>query len=267
MFHRQKKTWFLLCGFLLALALLVSKDVWARLPLKAENLRYDVKVFNLFHTLQIRMEVRPADEENLYIARLHLQPKGVFKVVLPYKSCAFYSKLRLLTPSNRLRPEYFEKILVSKRVYRGVYRYDYEKGEVTGQGFFDDQPMAVEVFSLPSEPEVYYDDFLSFIYNLRSGWYGQLKPGEKVQVHTVPTRGKRVFDLEIANKNLASTFHPVDGSKYLMVLNMNKKVFGFHIDRFFIWLSDEYLPLMGIFRNVVGWGDIVGTFRGSEDLT
>lgn len=235
--------------------LLFSQQALASALPDAETLHFHVNVFGVMRALDVAITFTKGQEKDQYIGTLKLKPLGLLKWIVPFSQSEMTSTMRLLPGNNRLRLEYFEKNTQARRHYRGIYRFDYEKGELIGQGFFDGKALNPEVFLLPEEGGFYYEDLLTFLYNVRSGGYGNLQPGDQVLIHMLPGKGERTFKFEFLGPSLERD-RKSQAEKNVASLHLNREFYGLKIDEMKIWLSADLLPLRGLAKNVLGWGDV-----------
>lgn len=239
---------------LLGLLCFSQPGLAANLP-DQEELNFHVNVFGVMRALDVGIRFTKGDEKDQYIGVLKLKPLGVLKWIVPFSQSQMTSSMRWVPEINRLRLEFFEKETQSRRLYRGVYRFDYVKNELIGQGFFDGKSLNPEVFPLPEDGRFYYEDLLTFLYNVRSGGYGALKPGDKVLIHMIPGKGERTFEVEFLGESVVRDRKSA-AEKWVVSLHLNREFYGLKIGEMKIWLSENFSPLRGLAKNVLGWGDV-----------
>jgi len=242
-------------SFLLICLLFFSQASHAAPLPDEEELKFHINVFGVMRALDVAIKFSKGQEKDQYIGTLKLKPLGLLKWIVPFSQSEMTSTMRFLPSSNRLRLENFEKDTQSRRHYRGVYQFDYVKGELIGQGFFDGKALNPEVFTLPEDGGFYYEDLLTFLYNVRSGGYGDLKPGDKVLIHMLPGKGQRTFQFEYLGAT-SSRDRKSPAEKFVVSLHLDREFYGLKIGEMKIWLSESLSPLRGLAKNVVGWGDV-----------
>lgn len=235
-------------------ALLLCSGAHAQTP-QTDTIDYRVEAFRLFDAAQAQLSLTAESDPNLFTAKITVKPTGTLKHFIAYQSCEFTSRLRWQPEKSRYRTEYFEKHLISKRDYRGVYTFDFEKGIVKGQGFINGKPLEIEEFPLPENGDS-YEDLLSLLNNLRHDAYGTLKPGTRLELRTIPTQKQRSFTLDVLDAGREKAPGGPLPDATLVALKLDRKFLGFHIDRFYIWISKDHRPERSMAKNVLAWGDI-----------
>jgi hypothetical protein len=240
------------------------------LPLEAmvgEQLDFNIAFWLFSRAGYAQLSLRPlaGPPENLYEASMSGQTAGVIGFFTRYRKDTYRSAMEFT--GERLRPlEFQEEVIIGNEVRRRrTTLFDYAAGVILRRKVL--RGGGVEAEELPMEPGVVYDDYLSGLYNLRSGAYGPLRPGRSF-VLNVPRKKGGTIRIELAGP--AETLKLLEREKsrqdkaFFCRIFMHKDTLGSGTGRLEGWWSAQAVPLSGVVEDVALFGDVKGTLVNRE---
>lgn len=145
------------------------------------------------------------------------------------------------------------------------YRFDYQAGKVYQERGTDGRFRPGPVFVLPAGPNPPVDILTAF-YNLRTGVYGALTPGARLQIPTFTSRGIAEIAVEVlaGPQRLARPFFPAPGT--LLRIKVDPEIFDTGGSDLYVWFDEAGRPARGIVEDVIGLGDVYGRLREEQRL-
>lgn len=193
-------------------------------------------------------------------------PKG-YKAVFTAETCGFiklFAGHRVETMESimeydqtkgKLRPLMFQELFShGGREIKKYILFDYERRIFTYCVERNKQRIFFTKKKLPSKE---FDDLLTFFYNLRLGYYGAVKEGNKYNICVLVKERPSYISIDCTPLD---SKHKDDGSLYA-VMTMDKDLTQARSKKVTSWLSQDSVPLSGIVENAYFFGDLSVTLR------
>lgn len=234
--------------------------------LVGERLTFDIGFWVFSRAGQVVVELAPfPGRPNLYEARMFGQTSGVIGFFTRYRKDVYRSIMELA--GGRLRPlEFQEEVIIGSELRRRrTTVFNYAAGKVTRRKLA--KGGAVETDELPMAAGLLYDDYLSGIYNLRSGAYGPLREGRAYTLNLPKPKGGTVR-LEVASRQeavrLLSREGCREGKAFHCRVFMDKDLLDSRSGRMGGWFSAQGVPLGGVIEDVALFGDVTGRLASRQ---
>jgi hypothetical protein len=231
-----------------------------------ERLTFEIGFWIFSQAGHVVVELAPLPgQRGLYEATMTGQTAGVIGFFTRYRKDVYRSVMEL--SKGRLRPLQFqEEVIIGEEIRRRRITYfNYQAGVMTrrklvkgGQTESDELAMA---------PGKVYDDYLSGLYNLRSGAYGALREGRSYTIHVPRPKGETIR-LEVSGpeetRRLLQQDSRLEGKTFYCRIFMDKDALNSSTGRLEGWFSAQAVPLGGMVEDVALFGDITGRLAGRE---
>jgi hypothetical protein len=232
-----------------------------------ERLNFNISFWLFSRAGSAQISLRPLrGRPGLYEARMSGQTSGLIGLFTRYRQDTYRSALELA--NGRLRPlEFQEEVIIgSKLKRRRTTTFNYDQRIIVRRNL-DRAGKVVEAYELPMLPGVVYDDYLSGLYNLRSGAYGPLREGRGYTLN-VPRRKGGTIRVQLAgpeeNRRLLAKAGRRDGKTFFSRILVDKDSMGSGTGRLEGWFSAQAVPVGGTVEDMVLFGDIQGTLVGRD---
>ena len=226
-----------------------------------ETVRYDIGF--LWFTKAASGSLTFRREGEGFAALLEAETKGIVGFFTSHRKHRYVSHMISVPSENRFKISLFERyVTVGSREEKTLTRLDYGAGRMTSTFFKGGEQVEERVEAIPHDVE--YEDILSALYNVRIGRYGPLVAGRSFKVLTIPREGKSVIDVEIATPEEAKRRRFLFGSSssdaFLNArVRVPKEIFESKTGEVALLFDDSILPVHGIVKDYIGFGDIRGT--------
>jgi len=230
-------------------------------PFLARELNYDISFLWFDRLAEARFRFLPGPEPDTYQAELEARTLGL---------AAWLTRDRVQNYTAVMKRDargIFRSRSYSSTIYKGhgaerrgrtkTYRFDYPAGlvrvsiERNGQ-ITQGEPIPMAAGEQPC-------DVLTAFFNFYNGAYGDLQPGEQVQIPTFSKQGASTILVERLTPAQRPPGFP-DGGEILRV-SVDQEVFDTGGGYVFVWFDDQRLPVIGLVENVLGMGNVRGTLR------
>jgi hypothetical protein len=116
------------------------------------------------------------------------------------------------------------------------------------------------------KPGVVYDDYLSGLYNIRSGAYGPMRDGKTYVLNVPKKEGKITLALAQREETRQRLYRegPPGEKTFFCRIFMPKEDLGSGTGRLEGWFSGQGVPLTGVVEDVALLGDVRGTLLRRE---
>jgi hypothetical protein len=225
-----------------------------------EELDYRIG-FWIFDDVAVGKLMLESDPSGGYVATLTAHTTGVLGWFLRYRKDTYTSRLQEVHGGGRFRTMTFEKnVDIGGNVRRGITVLDHENRLMKWKKWKKGELRDSE--ELTMEPGVFYDGPLTAFYNFRFGVYGSIEEGREYWIKTFPkSRGKEVeIYLRIVTKSefkrRLSDREPFD--VYLADVKVDKELFESKSGDIEILFSDEMVPVEGVAKDILFFGDVRG---------
>lgn len=231
-----------------------------------ESLEYVLSFLLFFNVAEAEITFqKDTTIKNGYIAELKAHTTGIISFLTSKRKEYVRSQMILSDDGSKLLSYRFEKISKrsGRKPRRRVTEFDYDNMMISWKIWNGDE-LAAEG-SRPIPENIYYADPLCAFYNFRFGVYGDIQNGKSIDVKTVSTRQDTVLHVNIAskeetNKQLHSA-SKISPREYLVNVITDKDLFDSKNGEIELWLSDDFIPLEVIVKDVAVIGDVRGVLR------
>ena len=232
-----------------------------------EHLVFHITFMKLFNVATLIMDLVPDRKKNHYVVSFSAETKGFVKWIISYRRYLFRTYLEEVDEGQRFLPHRFERIKrVKKNEHTRIYEFNYDKKEVVIKYFTGDHLDGRKI--IPFLAEQNYSDILTLLLNLRYGTLGEIRAGVSHKLLGLPgnnTDKKEVIytiDFLSGNEEKAKR----DELKwrtpgYLVRIAMDNSIITSKNGIIWVLFDCNMLPLMGILKDVIGFGDVVGVLE------
>jgi len=220
-------------------------------PFVGEDLSYDISFWLFKNAASARMTFLKTAQG--YEATVEAQTGGVVGFLTRHMQETMKSVMRFDQSTGRLQPLLFQEVFrkgEQERIKTVEFNYEKKILIVTYEG--NGREKKVIKKRLPKDA---VDDLLSAFYNLRLGYFGEIKQGKifsmKVWVRETPSR---------ITISLPERFEKADGKscggKYFAMLSMDKSITNIASKKLMGWLAEDFSPLCGTVADAYLFGDL-----------
>ncbi len=228
--------------------------------LVGEHLKFEVDFLSTFKAADLDVTFRPGYGNKL-IAEIDAVATGVVGWATKMKRQFFRSYLEVMeiNGKKRLVATYFSRVSVKgKRVYKSIHRFDYKRGEWHFRKYRNGKRKKREVRKIL--PGVFYEDFVGFMYNVRAGCYGEMKPGHEFSIQTVPYKEIDSYKIHVASKEQMDEekkwVKKTPGAALMGIVEIHQKIFGMKTGEGKVLVDKNLIPLSGKVKDAVSFGDV-----------
>ncbi len=205
-----------------------------------------------------------------YKATLQAETKGFIGFFTSYRKHVYISHLTFLLEKGKLRSDLFERSVIIKDKEDKTITYldysthlmswkDYKKGELK------------EEKSEPIPEDIEYEDIISAFANFRMGVFGEIKRGRKFEIYTIPEKGQSVIKLHITSREETIKDKGLYGKDFnedliYLKIKVPKEIFKSKTGEVSVWLDRKIIPLKGVVKDYIGFGDIKAVLRREQNL-
>lgn len=224
-----------------------------------EELIYDIG-FWLFKKAAIGKIGLKKKEDGGYIAVLQAETLGVIGWVTRYRKDVYIAHMEEAEGGKRFITSVFDKtVTIGDTTKRTATYLDYKKRIMTWKKWKGDKLEEDKQEEIP--PDNIYDDPLAAFYNFRFGTYGPIEEGREYRITTFPKKDVKTMYLRIATKDekdkrIHSNSDDVD---YLADIIIDKELFGSQTGNIEAFFTKELIPMGGIVKDLIFFGDVRGT--------
>jgi hypothetical protein len=193
------------------------------------------------------------------------KPRGFMGWLTSYRENHYISHLEEVEGGQRLRPLLFErKVIIGNKVDQTSHWFDYQEGRIDFTVIRNHQIVAQNCHDIPEG--VMHEDILSAFYNLRGGAFGKLKKGDHYEIPSIPDQGISKYTVRVMDKRQERKVRKKqgwkDGTGFVLKLDVDKKIFGTDKGLFWLWMSEDSLPLVAVAEDAIaGVGDVIGRLK------
>jgi hypothetical protein len=136
------------------------------------------------------------------------------------------------------------------------YLFDYEQGKVSDELAVDGHTRSKTVHDIPDGQHPV--DILTALYNLRTGAYGPLVRGTRLQIPTYSRGEFTAIETEVmtVEQQGEQSYFPSQG--LLIRVKVDPEIFGTGSGKLYVWFDEAGIPQRGIVEDLIGIGDIRG---------
>jgi len=221
-----------------------------------ERLRYTLGFLWFRHAADSTVTLARDGED--YLITLTGETRGFVRWVTKQRKDYYRAYVEEIDGGRRFRLKRFEKeVTIGKRVRRGVTVMDYEKGVLTKRswGGGKDEKKSEE----PIPADTLYDDPLTAFYNFRFGAYGPIEEGREYYIKTFPKNGVDTMYVRIATDGERQKRRRRRGPvSHLADIKIDRELFGSQTGNVEVIFTKELVPLEGVVKDVLLFGDVRG---------
>ncbi len=248
-------------------------------PPSAVNLTYDVD-FLWFKNMARGLVRLRMISENRYRAELLAETKGLIGLLTSYQKNHYISEMEFLPERGRLLSRKFTNITTRGKIERKSIAFiDYKNHEVRWVTFQNDEFKREGGFPFPDG--TVYEDVLSAFFNFRNGAFGDLRPGRKITVTSLPDyekseNGEHIDGTELAQsieitiadekveKAYRRRYNRTKNTGMLVFVKVPKKIFGQETGEIRIWFDPDLIPVFATVEDAILFGDVHGSLRSAD---
>jgi len=229
---------------------------------KGEELFYDGGFWLFKRVATGKISFKKLEEEGRYIATLQGETLGVLGWVARYRVDTYRSIMEEVDGGRRLQSISFEEdVKIGSKLRRRTHFFDYQKRRWVEVRQRKDGTQAKTEEEIP--PGMVYDDFITGFYNFRYGAYGKIERGKKYTVPTFPKKGPANYEIWIASKEeeegKKKSLKFKEGREYMIKLFIGPELTHSKEGMIEGWLSKDLIPMEGMIRDVILYGDVKAT--------
>lgn len=202
-----------------------------------------------------------------YKTVLQVETKGFVGFFTAYRKHTYISHISYLPERGKFRARRFERyVTIKEKQEKTITDLNYETRTMSWKDYKNG--ILKEDKSEPMPGEYDYEDVLSAFYNFRMGVFGPIKRGREFSVNTIPEKGMSTIEVKIGS--LAESYRSKrlfgDGFRKEMFhikVTVPKEVFRSKHGEVDIWVDEQIIPIRGVVKDYIGFGDIRGTLKGA----
>lgn len=234
-----------------------------------EALEYDISFLWFKSAAKAKISFRKKKKGG-YLASIEAETLGFVGWISKYRKDSYFSHIEEAEGGRLLISNLFEyQVTIGNKTRKSHVTFDYENQSMIWESRGGGKPDSLKKEDIL--PDVRYDDPLVAFYNFRYAAYGPLEEGKEFHIRTFPKKGVSTIYVKIntkkeKEKRLASI---PEGVKYLVDTKLEKELFGSQSGNIEILFSEDFIPLVGIVKDIILFGDIRGvltnrTFRNNS---
>ncbi len=229
-----------------------------------ERLVYEITFMMLFNAARLVVELLPDKKRGHFIASFQAETKGLVGWAVGYRKYLFRTFMEEIDGGDRFLAHRFETSKsIRKKKHDKIYQFDYQKKELHIRLLKGG--VERKFVKIPFLPKENYNDILSIFYNFRYGAFGPIERERKYKILGLPRNNKDKKEIyytvdifseetEAARRDDLGWEHP----GYVARVQIDKDILASKDGIIWVLLREEMVPLMGLLKDAVGFGDIVG---------
>jgi len=198
-------------------------------------------------------------------AVLEAETMGFVGFLTSYRRHVYISHLSYLPQEKKLRSHLFERlVIIRKREERTITHLDYAKRLMRWEIFRNGKLKGKK--SKPIAKEREYEDILSAFFNVRLGYFGPVRRGRSFAIDTIPEKGQTSIEVHVIDREEAIRDKDLFGEGFredliYIKLKVPKEIFKSKTGEVCIWVDERIIPIRGVVKDYIGFGDIRGILR------
>lgn len=206
-----------------------------------------------------------SDGDGFYTATLTAATTGVTGWLLD-RSDVYTSRLQEIYNGKRFRSLSFEKdVTIGSRHRLTTTWQDYDQGLMTWEKWKDGKLR--KTGKLKISPAKTYDCALAAFYNFRYGAYGPVGEGREYWISTLPKDETKEIDIYmrvVTREELVERRTLKDPASYFLAdVKLDKELFDSKSGKIEILFNDEMVPVEGLAKDIMLFGDVRGRLVGA----
>ena len=229
----------------------------------SEKVHYDLSF--LWFSKAAIADMQFVREGKGYKAILQAETKGFVGFFTSYRKHTYISHLVYSPEKKKFRVTQFERyVTIKKKEEKTITYLDYDAGIISWVDYKYGKLIEEKAEAMPDAFD--YEDVLSAFYNFRMGVFGPIRRDRSFQVQTLPEKGVTTIDVNIANAEASNRSKRMFGEgfnkkMFHVKVKVPKEIFSSKRGEVDIWLDEKVIPLKGVVKDYIGFGDIKGTLK------
>jgi len=226
-----------------------------------EQLRYQIGFWLFSHCGEASVSLCKTSSKNIYVATMEGKTVGLVDLLLGNYRYSYSSYAGYDESADRLYPLFFS--LRKKRRNKVSIRtvtFNYKDKELILARQNSNGERGYKITGM--KKGALYEDYLTLFYNFRHGYYGPFKTGKTYHLPLHIHEGFQYLDLTLASeqerqKALAQELDSTN-KDYLVRFRVLKEDVSSKSGKIIGWLSKNGVPIKGIIKDVIFFGDLWG---------
>ena len=193
------------------------------------------------------------------------ETKGFVGFLTSYRKHVYISHMDYLPEQKKLRTSLFERyVVIGKHTEKSKTFLNYDIRRMTWETTKNKKIDLKGCAAIPEEIE--YEDILSAFLNFRSGAYGAIEQGRKFNIHTIPSEGQSIIEVNITREEEAKRDRLLFGTGYddkliYIKVRVPKEIFKSATGEVSMWIDEKIIPIRGVVKDYIGFGDMTGILQ------
>jgi len=220
-------------------------------PFTGEDLSYDISFWLFKKAANARMTFLKTAQG--YEATVEAQTSGFVGFVTRHMHETMKSVMRFDQSSGRFQPLLFQEVLLQgEQERKKTVEFNYEKKVLIVSYEGTGRKKTVINKRLPKDA---VDDLLSAFYNLRLGYFGEIKQGKKFSMKVWVRESPSKITIFFPERYEKADSKSCEG-KYFAMLSMDKSITNIASKKLIGWLAEDLTPLCGTVEDAYLFGDL-----------
>ncbi len=229
-----------------------------------EFMKFAAGFFLFSHAGDAEISLVPTHSPGRYRAKIWGKTRGLIGFITRHREDTHISEIMENEEKNRfICTRLIRDTRIGKKHVTKIFEMDYKKRTLTITRI-KKKKKSIRVKPIP--PGTIYDDPLTAFYNFRYGSYGPAAFGKSYTIDTIPGKKVKHISLRIATKEETmkrkSHFPLHNKAKFLIYLRIAPDIVKSKRGEIEGWVSSELIPLYGIAKDVLFFGDVEGKLLG-----
>ncbi len=229
-----------------------------------ERLDYHLGIFWLDRIADCTVDFKQDKKNGRYVATMCAKTRGIVGWWYDYRENHYISHMEEVDGGRRLRPVQFErKVIIGDSLDQSISFFDYKERKIDCLIVRNHRVIRQYCHDIPEG--IIYEDILSAFYNSRAEVYGKVEKGKKYLIPSIPDKGIDKYIVEVlAEKQDKKQRRKHDweaGIGFVLKVKVDKSIFGTKEGLFWVWMSEDLIPITGIAEDAIGLGDVIGRLK------
>lgn len=229
-----------------------------------ERLDYHLGVFWLSRIADCVISFKQDKKSGRYVAIMWAKTRGVVGWLTDYRENRYISHMEEINGGRRLRPTMFERMVtIGNLVHQSISCFDYQDQQIDYTIIRNHRVIEQNCYDIPEG--VIYEDILSAFYNSRAEVFGEVKKGEYYEIPSIPDKGIDRYTVKVLDDKQDHEQRRKQGweagTGYVLKVRVDKDIFGTKEGLFWVWMSEDLIPIIGVAEDAIGLGDVIGQLK------
>ncbi len=213
-----------------------------------ESLSYGMSFW--FFSNAAKGRITCTKHEKGYIAVLEAETCGFTRLITGHKKEIMKSIMEYDRARGKFRPLMFQELFFNgNKERKKTISFDYKKTTYTVSWGGTERKTTTITRKLPKKE---FDDLLTFFYNFRMGYYGDVQEGKTISIYVLVTLKPSYVSVTLGNKNKTKN-RP---GKYYATVSMERTISETRSKIISGWFSHDFIPLECVIEDAYFFGDI-----------